>query len=65
VPLDVPVLELDPGPVRILGDEPDLDLAGLGRVFADLPVAVQAPGQVSLEDRPAGRVAERSRPSGG
>jgi len=37
VPVDVAVLELDPSALLGLGDEPDLDLAGVVRFSLDLP----------------------------
>src|SRR5436853_3980761 len=53
------VLELDPGPVGRLGDEADLDLAGLVEICLDLPAGADVPG----EDDPArGVVSENSSP---
>src|SRR5437764_6197520 len=45
VPVDVPVLQLDPGAVRGLGVEPHLDLAGLGRVGLDGPAGADVPAE--------------------
>src|SRR3954447_4629570 len=45
VPVDVPVLKLDPGPARGLGVEADLDLAGLGLVGLDGPPRADVPAE--------------------
>ena len=59
VAVDVPVLELDPGPVGRLGDEPDLDLAGPVGIRLDLPLE----GDVPREDDPVRRlVGQHPRP---
>jgi hypothetical protein len=52
VPVEVAVLELDPGAVGALGAEPHLDLAGLLRVALDLPLRADVPA----EDDPVGRL---------
>src|SRR2546429_4926280 len=52
VPVEVAVLEVDPGAVRALGREPDLDLAGQVQVGLDLPLRADVPA----EDHPGGRV---------
>src|SRR3954447_14299931 len=51
----MPMLKLDPGPVRAIGDEPDLDLAGV------LGVGLQLPGRsdVPAEHHPARRVVDQ------
>src|SRR5580693_10658530 len=60
VPVEVAVLQLDPGAVRSLGHEPDLDLAGQLRVGRHLPIGADVPA----EDHPGGRlVGEDSRPA--
>src|SRR5438046_7043824 len=43
VPVEVAVLQLDPGTVRGLGDEGDLDLAGEVRLGLDLPLRADVP----------------------
>src|SRR5713101_5199431 len=45
VPVEVAVLQFDPGAVRSLGDEPDLDLAGQLRVGLDLPLRADVPAE--------------------
>src|SRR2546429_3243068 len=45
VPVEVAVLQFDPGAVRSLGHEPDLDLAGQLRVGLDLPLRVDVPAE--------------------
>jgi hypothetical protein len=45
VPVEVAVLELHPGALRGLGDEADLDLAGVVRVRLDLPLRVDVPAE--------------------
>src|ERR1700733_8660637 len=45
VPVEVAVLQFDPGPVRPLGHEPDLDLAGQLRVGLDLPLRADVPAE--------------------
>src|ERR1035437_9677015 len=45
VPAEVAVLQFDPGAVRSLGHEPDLDLAGQLRVGLDLPVRADVPAE--------------------
>src|SRR5437879_1099219 len=45
VPVEVAVLQLDPGAVRSLGHEPDLDLAGQLRVGLDLPLRADIPAE--------------------
>src|SRR5579859_878708 len=52
VPVDVPVLKLDPGAGGRFGVEPHLDLAGLRRVGLDGPPRADVPA----EDHPVGRV---------
>ena len=57
--IEVSVLELDARPLRSLGDEPDLDLAGLLEVGLQLPARADVPA----EDHPVGRlVGEDARP---
>src|SRR5580693_10444950 len=59
VPVEVAVLQFDPGAVRSLGHEPDLDLAGQFRVGRHPPIGADVPA----EDHPGGRlVGEDSRP---
>src|SRR5262249_27563139 len=60
VPVEVTVLQLDPGAGRGLGDEPDLDLAGVVRVGLDLPLRADVPAEhhpvrwfVGQDPRPA------------
>src|SRR5450755_73238 len=45
VPVEVAVLQFDPGPVRSLGHEPDLDLAAQLRVGLDLPLRADVPAE--------------------
>jgi len=45
VPVEVAVLQFDPGPVRSLGHEPDLDLASQLRVGLDLPLRADVPAE--------------------
>src|SRR5580704_10766479 len=45
VPVQVPVLQFDPGAVRSLGHEPDLDLAGQLGVGLDLPLRADVPAE--------------------
>src|ERR1700689_2410408 len=45
VPVEVTVLQFDPGAVRSLGHEPDLDLAGQLRVGLDLPLRADVPAE--------------------
>src|ERR1700729_471206 len=45
VPVEGAVLQLDPGAVRSLGHEPDLDLAGQLRVGLDLPLRADVPAE--------------------
>src|ERR1035441_10179879 len=45
VPAEVAVLQFDPGAVRSLGHEPDLDLAGQLRVGLDLPLRADVPAE--------------------
>src|SRR5450755_1013038 len=45
VPVEVAVLQFDPGAVRSLGHEPDLDLAGQLRVGFDLPLRADIPAE--------------------
>src|SRR5216684_2100972 len=45
VPVEVAVLQFDPGAVRSLGHEPDLDLAGQLRVGLDLPMGADVPAE--------------------
>jgi hypothetical protein len=45
VPVEVAVLQFDPGAVRSLGHEPDLDLAGQLRVGLDLPLRADVPAE--------------------
>src|SRR6202049_4932654 len=45
VPVDVAVLQFDPGAVRSLGHEPDLDLAGQLRIGLDLPLRADVPAE--------------------
>ena len=45
VAVEVAVLELDPRPLRRLGDEPHLDLAGLLEVGLDLPLRADVPAE--------------------
>src|ERR1700736_3699955 len=43
VPVEIAVLDLDPGPLGSLGHETYLPLADLGRVGLDLPVRADVP----------------------
>src|SRR6516225_1220058 len=52
MPVDVPVLQLDPGAGWRLGVKAHLDLAGLGLIGLDGPPRADVPA----EDHPAGRV---------
>src|SRR5450755_1490145 len=45
VPVEMAVLQFDPGAVRSLGHEPDLDLAGQLRVGLDLPLRADVPAE--------------------
>src|ERR1700733_2718966 len=45
VPVQIAMLELDPGALCGLGDEPDLDLAGLRRVALQLPLRADVPAE--------------------
>src|ERR1035437_9396651 len=45
VPVEVAVLQFDPGAVRPLGHEPDLDLASQLRVGLDLPLRADVPAE--------------------
>src|ERR1700735_4760323 len=45
VPVEVAVFQLDPGAVRSLGHETDLDLAGQFRVGLDLPLRADVPAE--------------------
>jgi hypothetical protein len=45
VPVEVTVLQFDPGTVRSLSHEPDLDLAGQLRVGLDLPLRADVPAE--------------------
>src|SRR6266700_5751417 len=45
VPVQVAVLQFDPGAVRSLGHEPDLHLAGQLRVGLDLPLRADVPAE--------------------
>ena len=45
VPVEVAVFQFDPGAVRSLGHEPDLDLAGQLRVGLDLPLRADVPAE--------------------
>src|SRR5207249_10580008 len=45
VPVDVAVLQLHPGTLRGLGDEPDLDLTGVVWVGLDLPLRADIPAE--------------------
>src|SRR6266542_2181774 len=45
VPVEVAVLELDPGALRVLRDEADLDLAGVLRLGLDLPRRADVPAE--------------------
>src|ERR1700735_3834634 len=55
VPVEVAVLQLDPGAVRSLGHEPDLDLAGQLRVGLDLPLRADVPAEHHPDRDPAGQ----------
>src|SRR5258708_24737160 len=45
MPLEVAVLQVDPGAVRSLSHEPDLDLTGQLRVGLDLPLGTDVPAE--------------------
>src|SRR5450755_39899 len=55
VPVEVAVLQLDPGAVRSLGHEPDLDLAGQLRVGLDLPLRADVPAEYHAGGRLVGQ----------
>jgi hypothetical protein len=60
VPVDVAVLELHPGALRGLGDEPDLDLAGVVGVRHELPVRADVPAE---HEPGGGLVGQHPRPA--
>jgi hypothetical protein len=45
VPVDVAVFQLYPGTPGFFGDEPDFDLAGVGRVIFDRPLGADVPAE--------------------
>src|SRR6478735_10240051 len=51
VSFDPPMLQLDPCPGRTVGDEPDLDLAGVGRVALQLPSRPDVPAEQQVIGR--------------
>src|SRR5689334_20669761 len=59
VPVEVAVLELDARALRRLGDEPDLDLAGVVGVGDELPVRADVPAE---DDALVGLVGQDPRP---
>src|SRR5207248_7765045 len=60
VPVEVAVLQLDPGALRGFGDEGDLDLAGVVRVGFDLPLRADVPAE---HDSVRWFVSEHARPA--
>src|SRR5580700_11124924 len=55
VPVEVAVLQFDPGAVRPVGHEPDLDLAGQLRVGLDLPLRADVPAEYHAGGRLVGQ----------